>query len=99
MTPGAQVLCAKTAMCFITKTLDTTPTIQLSLLDNSIYDLASLTKILVTTPLLMHLYEQKKLKLNTPLGHYLPLEPDKLDIPIIDMLAHQAKFKTLDTFL
>jgi len=94
MTPGAQVLCSKNGYIFYNKnfgyhTYDST----IAVSDNSIYDLASLTKILVTTPLLMHLYEQKKLKLNMPLGHYLPLEPDKLDIPIIDMLAHQAKFK------
>ena len=94
MTPGAQVLCAKNGYVFYNKNIGyhTYDSI-IAVSDNSIYDLASLTKILVTTPLLMHLYEQKKLKLNTPLGHYLPLEPDKLDIPIIDMLAHQAKFK------
>ncbi len=94
MTPGAQILCAKKGYVFYNKnfgyhTYDSIIPVS----NNSVFDLASLTKILVTTPLLMHLYEEKKIKFTEPLGHYLPLPLDKIEIPIIDMLTHQAKFK------
>ncbi len=94
MTPGAQVLCAKKGFVFYSKnfgyhTCDSVEPVN----EESIYDLASLTKVLVTTPLLMHLYETKLIKLDSPLGQYLPMDPDKVDLSISDMLAHQARFK------
>ncbi len=58
----------------------------------SIYDLASVTKISATTVALMKLYEQGKLKLDHTLGDYLPFlrGTDKENLRIEDILLHQA---------
>jgi beta-glucosidase-like glycosyl hydrolase/CubicO group peptidase (beta-lactamase class C family) len=94
ITPGAQVLCVKNGYVFYDKNFGYhTYDSLIPVSEESIYDLASLSKILVTTPLMMHMYETKKIKLNQPLGHYLPMNPDKVDLSITDMLAHQARFK------
>lgn len=57
-----------------------------------LYDLASLTKILATTPAVMMLNQNKELDINLRLGHYLPLvNSTKLkQIKITDILTHQA---------
>ena len=39
---------------------------------DTIFDMASLTKVLVTTTAILQLYEQGKLDLDTPVAHYLP---------------------------
>ena len=58
----------------------------------SIYDLASVTKISATTVAVMKLYEQGKLDLKKTLGDYLPwtLGSDKAALTIEDVLLHQA---------
>ncbi len=58
----------------------------------SIFDLASITKIAATTISVMKLYEQGKLDLNKKLGDYLPWVrgSDKENIVIKDLLLHQA---------
>ncbi|MBD0289085.1 MAG: serine hydrolase, partial [Flavisolibacter sp.] len=58
----------------------------------SIYDLASVTKISATTVSVMKLYEQGKLDLNKTLGDYLPwtIGTNKADLVIKDILLHQA---------
>ena len=58
----------------------------------SIYDLASVTKISATTVAVMKLYEQGKLKLDKTLGDYLPFlrGTDKAGLKISDILLHQA---------
>ena len=58
----------------------------------SIYDLASVTKISATTVSVMKLYEQGKLSLKKKLGDYLPWVngTDKADLEIEDILLHQA---------
>jgi len=58
----------------------------------SIYDLASVTKISATTISVMKLYEEGKLSLNKKLGDYLPWVngTDKADLEIDDILLHQA---------
>jgi beta-glucosidase-like glycosyl hydrolase/CubicO group peptidase (beta-lactamase class C family) len=58
----------------------------------SIYDLASLTKVSATTVAVMKLYEQGKLELNKTLGDYLPVTvgTDKARLLIKDVLLHQA---------
>ncbi|MDD2564187.1 MAG: glycoside hydrolase family 3 N-terminal domain-containing protein, partial [Salinivirgaceae bacterium] len=86
MTPGAQILCAKDGYVFYNKSFGyQTYDSLIPINDETIYDLASLTKILVTTPLLMNLYENDKIDLNNPLGYYIPLQPDKVDLKMIDM--------------
>jgi beta-N-acetylhexosaminidase len=58
----------------------------------SIFDLASVTKISATTVSIMKLYEQGKIKLNGTLGDYLPgtKGTDKAKLKISDILLHQA---------
>jgi beta-glucosidase-like glycosyl hydrolase/CubicO group peptidase (beta-lactamase class C family) len=60
--------------------------------DESIFDLASVTKISATTVSIMKLYEQGKIKLDKTLGDYLPLArgTDKANLKISDILLHQA---------
>lgn len=58
----------------------------------SIYDLASVTKISATTVAIMKLYEQGKLDLTKTLGDYLPFTKgtDKEGLKIHEILLHQA---------
>jgi CubicO group peptidase (beta-lactamase class C family) len=58
----------------------------------SIFDLASVTKISATTLSVMKLYEEGKLELNKTLGDYLPWTKgtNKADLLIKDILLHQA---------
>jgi CubicO group peptidase (beta-lactamase class C family) len=58
----------------------------------SMYDLASVTKISATTVSLMKLYEQGKLDINKTLGDYLPYTKgsDKEGLKLTDILLHQA---------
>jgi beta-N-acetylhexosaminidase len=58
----------------------------------SIFDLASVTKISATTISIMKLYEEGKIKLTKTLGDYLPWTrgTDKAHLKIEDILLHQA---------
>lgn len=58
----------------------------------SVFDLASVTKISATTVSVMKLYEEGKLDLNGTLGDYLPFTrgTDKAGLKLKDVLLHQA---------
>jgi beta-N-acetylhexosaminidase len=58
----------------------------------SIYDLASVTKISATTVSVMKLYEEGKLDINKTLADYLPVArgTDKAGLKLTDILLHQA---------
>ncbi|CAL1521014.1 glycoside hydrolase family 3 N-terminal domain-containing protein [Chitinophaga sp. MM2321] len=58
----------------------------------SIYDLASVTKVCATTISVMRLYDEGKIRLDATLGDYLPfvLGTDKAGLKIRDVLLHQA---------
>ena len=58
----------------------------------SVYDMASVTKICATTISIMKLYEAGKIDLNKKLGDYLPLVrgSNKENLLIKDILLHQA---------
>jgi beta-glucosidase-like glycosyl hydrolase/CubicO group peptidase (beta-lactamase class C family) len=60
-----------------------------------IYDIASITKIAATTPLFMHLYENKKININYRLSKYLKelKTGKKRKIHFIDVLTHQARLQ------
>lgn len=66
----------------------------------SVYDLASVTKISATTVGVMKLYEQGKLDLNKTLGDYLPYTAgsDKAGLKIKDILLHQAGLNPFISF-
>jgi beta-N-acetylhexosaminidase len=59
---------------------------------NSIYDMASVTKICATTLGVMKLYDEGKLRLDKTLGTYLPWvrKSDKANLNIEKILLHQA---------
>lgn len=59
-----------------------------------IFDVASITKITATTPMVMRLVEENKLKLDTNIGAYIALaRPTAMnDIPVRDVMLHQAGF-------
>jgi beta-N-acetylhexosaminidase len=58
----------------------------------SVYDLASVTKISATTVSIMKLYQQGKIRLDATLKDYLPVVKgtDKADLSLRDILLHQA---------
>src|SRR5262249_41766143 len=56
---------------------------------DTIFDCASLTKVIVTTPVLMKLFEDGKLRLDDPVTTYLPeFQGGKSDITIRNLMTH-----------
>lgn len=73
MTPGAQILVAKDSKIIYDKSFGKLRYNENSIInDETIYDLASLTKILVTTPILMNLIDDDIVNLETRLGEIIP---------------------------
>ncbi|RYZ29345.1 MAG: serine hydrolase [Chitinophagaceae bacterium] len=66
----------------------------------SVFDLASVTKISATTVAIMKLYEQGKLDLDKTLGDYLSytVGSDKAPLKIKDILLHQAGLNPFISF-
>ncbi len=62
---------------------------------NDIFDLASVSKIAATTPLIMHLYETKKVQLDSTLGFYLPAarRSNKAKTSLRTVLLHEGGFE------
>jgi len=94
--PGCRVLAAKNGKVFYDKafgfqTYDQSVPVSM----NTVYDLASLTKIVSTTLAVMRLYEQGKIVLDKTLGDYLPntLGTDKAALPLRALMLHQAGLK------
>lgn len=64
--------------------------------DSSIYDLASLTKVIGTTTATMILVDEGRINLDAPLSRYLPellQYPDKQAITVRNVLLHNAGFR------
>ena len=61
----------------------------------TVYDMASVTKICATTLSVMKLVDEEKININQPLGTYLPWVKgsDKENLLIKDILLHQAGLK------
>jgi beta-glucosidase-like glycosyl hydrolase/CubicO group peptidase (beta-lactamase class C family) len=57
---------------------------------DTIYDLASITKVVATTTLAMILYERGELVMDKPVRDYIPefSGPDKDEVTVVDLLAH-----------
>ena len=91
-TPGCQVLIAKDGNIFFNKSYGYHTYDNEKAVNNSdIYDIASITKIAATVPLLMHMVDNKELKLDDNLGKYLILDStNKEQLIIRDILAHQS---------
>jgi len=94
--PGCQIIMAKDGVVFYNRSFGYhTYNNKIAVNDNSIYDLASLTKIAATTLAIMKLYDENKLDIDQTLSHYLPtLEgSNKEDMVIREVMAHQARLK------
>lgn len=59
-----------------------------------IFDLASISKIVATTPVIMHLYDEKVIELDSAVSYYLPVlkNTDKASISVRSVLLHEAGF-------
>jgi CubicO group peptidase (beta-lactamase class C family) len=58
----------------------------------TIYDLASVTKVIATTAAIMKLYDDNKIDLNTPVAYYIPEfnNNSKADITVMNLLVHNS---------
>ena len=94
MAPGFQVLVAKKGKVIFSKNYGyfTNSKIQ-KVTKNSIYDVASLTKILATLPLIMKAEEEQKLYLSSTLAELLPEfeNSNKDTITVREILSHVAR--------
>ncbi|HAV53958.1 MAG TPA: beta-N-acetylglucosaminidase, partial [Aequorivita sp.] len=68
---------------------------KIEVMDSTVYDLASLTKILASLPLVMQLVDKKELGMNTKLSEMLPeyKNSNKANITLKEMLSHYARLK------
>lgn len=96
MTPGIQLIVARKGKVIYNKNFGKhTYDENRKVTDTDIYDVASLTKILGTLPLLMELEEKGFVSLDSKLSQVLPSykESNKENISIKEMLSHYAKLK------
>ncbi|MBC8756435.1 serine hydrolase [Kordia sp. YSTF-M3] len=96
MAPGVQLLIARKGKIIYNKNFGYhTYKKKRKVKDNDIYDIASMTKILATLPLVMKLEENKKLALNSELATLLPKfkGTNKDTIKVIEILSHYARLK------
>lgn len=92
-TPGAQLLVARKGIVVYQKSYGYQAYDKKEEVNNqSLYDLASISKVASTLPILMHLYDQRSFKLNDRLIDYLPDadSTDKADITIRELLLHES---------
>ncbi len=97
MTPGMQILVAKDGKVVYYKNFGyLTYKKKQRVNHNTIYDIASLTKILVTLPIVMKMVEQGKLSLDTKLKEIIPqyVNSNKSDKTIKEILSHFANLKS-----
>ena len=97
MAPGLQILISKKGKVVYQKSFGYhTQEKKTKVSDNDLYDLASLTKILASTPLLMKMADNEDFSLNTTLSTMLPeyKESNKSTITVKEMFSHYAKFKS-----
>ena len=96
MMPGAQILVARKGKVIYQKNFGHhTQSKKNSVKDNDIYDVASLTKILATTPMVMQLFDRDVLTMDTKLPEMLPeyKNSNKRNISLKQMLSHYARLK------
>jgi uncharacterized protein YbbC (DUF1343 family)/CubicO group peptidase (beta-lactamase class C family) len=59
---------------------------------NTIFDVASLTKVIATTPSIMKLFERGQVRLNDPVSKYLPefAQNGKEDVTVRELMTHYS---------
>lgn len=94
--PGCQVLAMKDGQVVYKKNFGSYSYGSSSpVTDQTLFDIASVTKLAATTLAVMKLYEQGKINLNYTLGDYLPFVKgtNKASLKISNILLHQAGLK------
>ena len=97
MMPGAQVLVARKGKIIYNKAFGYhTQEKKNKVSENDIYDLASLTKILATLPMVMKLVDDSTISLDTKISELLPeyFATNKENITVKEMLSHYARIKS-----
>ncbi len=97
MMPGAQILVARKGKVIYKKTFGYhTQEKKIKVSENDIYDVASLTKILATLPMIMELFDNGKLTMDSTLSDMLPeyAGTDKANITLKKVLSHYARLKS-----
>lgn len=95
--PGCRILAARDGKVFYDKAFGYLMYDKHTRVDtNTIYDMASCTKILATTLAVMRLYENGKLDIEKTIGNYLPasIGTNKASLKIKDLLLHQAGLRS-----
>ncbi len=101
MTPGIQLLIARKGKVIYNKNFGNhTYEGKNKVSFNDIYDVASLTKILATLPLVMEMEEKGVISLDTPLSELLSEYKDsnKANVTIKQMLSHYARLRPWEPF-
>ena len=96
MYPGTQILVARKGKVVYQKNFGYHEYAnKIEVMDSTVYDLASLTKILASLPLVMQLVDKKELGMNTKLSEMLPeyKNSNKANITLKEMLSHYARLK------
>ena len=95
-TPSCQILVAKSGKVIINKSYGYhTYEKKQKLKNEDVFDLASITKISSTVPLIMKMVDEDKLNINDSLSVYLDLDTsNKGSIIVKDILSHQARLKS-----
>ena len=93
MTPGAQVVVARKGKVIYQKAFGNyTYDSDVKVTNETIFDVASVSKIIGTLPNVMQQYDQQKVNLESTLGSMVPIfaNSDKKDIRFKELLSHYA---------
>jgi CubicO group peptidase (beta-lactamase class C family) len=96
MTPGMQIIVARNGKVVYDKNFGYhTQSEKNTVKSNDLYDVASLTKILATLPIIMDLFDRGVINMDTKLKEMLPeyRGTDKANITLKEMLTHTARLK------
>jgi len=93
--PGAAVIIGRHDVTVLSRgygTLDYSPASTAVSPERTLYDLASLTKVVATTTAVMVLYDEHRLSLDAPVGRYLPAfsHGAKARVTIRELLEHRS---------
>jgi CubicO group peptidase (beta-lactamase class C family) len=95
--PGAAVVIGRGGYSVVSKgygTLDWTPESERVSAERSIYDLASLTKVVATTSAIMLLVDDGLIDIDAPIARYLPAfadgDPAKSAVTVTQLLTHHS---------
>jgi beta-glucosidase-like glycosyl hydrolase/CubicO group peptidase (beta-lactamase class C family) len=99
--PGCQVYAARNGKVFLNKSYgNISSTANVKVQTNTLYDIASVTKIASSTLSLMQLFDNKKFKLDDEYSKYLPQlkNTNKENLTFRDQLTHQGRLKPFIPF-